>query len=144
MKAKELMIDDWVEPHQSMIPTVYCKVEGIYPDGTVHLDKAERLFTLDELKPVPITPEIFEKNGFEKSYSSILTADGYKKLPVYTYKNTKQAQSIRHNLIKVCVSLDGSEYDVEFGIGSHIFDLEYVHEFQHALRLCGIEKEIIL
>lgn len=142
MKANELMIGDWVEPRQSMIPTVYCKVEGIYPDGTVHLDKAEMLFTLDELTPVPLTPEILEKNGFEKGYSSILTADGYKKLPVYKYKNIKQAQSIRHNLIKVCVSLDESKYDVEFGIDSHIFDLEYVHEFQHALRLCGITLNI--
>lgn len=144
MKANELMIGDWVEPRQCMTPTVYCKIEGIYPDGTVHLDKAEMLFTLDELTPVPLTPEILEKNGFEIGYSSILTADGFKKLPVYKYKNNKQAQSIRHNLIKVCVCLDGSKYDVEFGIGSHILDLEYVHEFQHALRLCGIEKTIEL
>lgn len=144
MKANELMIGDWVEPSQSMIPTTYCKVEGIYPDGTVHLDKTETLFTLDEVTPIPLTSEIFEKNGFEKSYSSILTIDGYKEVPIYKYKNIKQVKSIYHNLIKICASLDESKYDVKFGMGSHIFDIEYVHQLQHALRLCGIDKTIEL
>ena len=140
MKANELMIDDWVynkniaKPMQ-VYPMMLSQMFRQTPDATT---EDYNIF------PIPLTPEILEKNGFEKSYSSILTADGYKKLLVYKYKNIKQAQSIRHNLIKVCVSLDGSKYDVEFGISSHIFDLEYVHEFQHALRLCGIEKEIEL
>lgn len=133
------MIDDLVLYNET--PQRILEISGI--DDEVYLETDE-LVHQSEIQPIPITPEILEKNGFEKSYSSILTADGYKKLPVYRYKNIQQAQSIRHNLIKVCVSLDGSKYDVEFGIGSHIFDLEYVHEFQHALRLCEIGKEIIL
>lgn len=145
MKANELMIGDWVEPRQCMIPTVYCRVEGIYPDGTVSLDKAERLFTLDELKPVILTPEILLNNGFTEVFNSVLTAEGYKNIPVYKYKNMNQAQDICHNLIRITYSSSkGGVYDIQSGIGSHIFDISYVHELQHALRLCGIEKEIEL
>lgn len=64
MKIEELMLDNWVMPDQCRIPTIYCKVEGIYPDRTVSLDKAERLFSEEKLHSVLLTPEILEKNGW--------------------------------------------------------------------------------
>lgn len=39
------------------------------------------------------------------------------------------------------------EADTESGGGVnnlHSCDIEYVHQLQHALRLCGIEKEIVV
>lgn len=144
MKANELMIGDWIEPHQCRIPTVYARVEGIYPAG-ITIDKAERVFSFDEIHPIPLTPEILEKNGFEKSYSNILTTDGYKKLPQYKYKNMTQVQDICRNLITISYSdLEGGVYDIQCGIGSHIYGLKYVHQLQHALRLSGIDKTIEL
>ena len=142
MEANELMIGDYVYNHRDW----ECPIVEIHKNSAIVIARhyGEEEFLLSDLRPIPLTSEIFEKNGFEKSYSFSLTADGYKKVPVYKYKNMKQVQDICKNLIKVCVNLDGSKYDVEFGIGSHIFDLEYVHQFQHALKLCGIEKEIIL
>lgn len=121
MKANEIQIGDWVEPRQCMIPTVYCKVEGIYPDGTVHLDKAEMLFTLDELAPVPLTPEILEKNGFY-------------------YDENKKAY-----LMGVIFQIKSERYGLfSFKICGCPYSLNTVHELQHALRLCGIEKTIEL
>ena len=129
MKANELMIGNWIEPHQCRIPTVYARVEGIYPNG-ITIDKAERVFSFDEIHPIPLTPEILEKNGFKKD----------EKLEEMYYWNW----GIGNN----CVS-----YDKETGIVRifHVFGhlvfvlpLSYVHELQHALRLCGIEKEIEL
>ena len=139
MKANELMVGDWVihpyYKHPSKI---------VYFNGSrvrVEYEEVEA----ESLRPIPLTPEILEKNGFEKSYSSILTADGYKKLPQYKYKNTTQVQDICRNLITISYSdLEGGVYDIQCGIGSHIYDLKYVHQLQHALRLCEIEKEIEL
>ena len=64
MRIEELMLGNWVMPDQCRIPTIYCKVEGIYSDRTVSLDKAERLFSEEELHSVLLTPEILEKNGW--------------------------------------------------------------------------------
>lgn len=123
MKANEIQIGDYVEPRQCMIPTVYCKVEGIYPDGTVHLDKAEMLFTLDELTPVPLTPEILEKNGFVDERSN------------YAYRTDNYHVCYYCADERLSINKYGAILDV------HCF---YVHQLQHALRLCGIEKTIEL
>ena len=124
MKADELMIGNWVKPDQCMIPTVYCKVLGIYPDGTVNLDKAERLFTLDELHPIPLTPEILEKNGFEEW-------DGWY---IYSPENT----GIEIAWVGTTLRMSGEFGNFEFHA------IEYVHQLQNELKLCGISKKIQL
>ena len=140
MKATDLMIGDWVRPDQCMVPTTYCKIEGIYPDGTVNLDKAERLFVLEELHPIPLTPEILEKNGFKDVV------------------NPPYKERILHKVWDdYCVEINVINKDVNMRImplasrtmerrrGDFYFpNPEYVHELQHALKLCRIEKEIKL
>ena len=127
------MIGDWVKPDQCMIPTVYCRVEGIYPDGTVHLDKAERLCTLDELKPVILTPEILEKNEFDTSDPE-----------VKQYRFTEDGQSYRFSLRQMYNQKDNKPNGYSFYAFGVLTIIDYVHQLQHALKLCGIEKEIIL
>ena len=75
----------------------------------------------EHIKPIPITPEILEKNGFgEYEYNEVYGDE-----------------------IEVEVSL--YEWPIDEGscpgFSTH---LHYVHELQHALRLCGIEKEVVL
>jgi hypothetical protein len=135
------MIEDWVynkniDKPMQVYPMMFSQMFRRTPNATT---EDYNIF------PIPLTPEILEKNGFEKSYFSILTADGYKKLPQYKYKNTAQVQDICRNLITISYSdLEGDVYDIQCGMGSHIYDLKYVHQFQHALRLCGINKTIEL
>lgn len=128
MKANEIQIGDWVEPRQCIIPTVYCKVEGIYTDGTVHLDKAERLFALDELTSIPITPEILEKNF--PIVNGCQYIDDNNDVCIEVYFNAKTEKYKKYAILYT-------------GRGKIYID-KYVHQLQHALRLCGIEKEIIL
>lgn len=130
MKVNELMIGNWVKPHQCMIPTVYCRVEGIYPDGTVNLDKAERLFTLDELNPAILTPEILEKNFEGKS--NIFGLQTY----ILDENNSLEDRRARFCLVRTCNDYIGSKF--------WVCDIEYVHQLQHALKLFNIEKEIEL
>ena len=139
MEANELMIGDYLRTRFSkkIIRVKEIKQSCIYTE--------DNGYEYNEIEPIPLTPKILEKNGFEKSYSNILTADGYKKLPQYKYKNMAQVQDICRNLITISYSdLEGGVYDIQCGIGSHIYDLKYVHQLQHALRLCGIKKEIEL
>ena len=144
MKANDLMLGDYISVKPSGLPI---KVAAVHHKKVAYHAVINKLSWVREslLEPIPLTQEILEKNGFEKSYSSILTADGYKKLPQYKYKNMIQVQDICRNLITISYSdLEGGVYDIQCGIGSHIYDLKYVHQLQHALRLCGIKKEIEL
>ena len=83
---------------------------------------------LDEVKPIPLTSEILEKNGFvEQEY-------GWRKLNAANWCiyinifNGKERYALSVLGINTQVTLHGY----------------YVHELQHALRLCEIDKEIVL
>ena len=140
MKANELMIGDWIEPHQCRIPTVYARVEGIYPDG-ITIDKAERVFSFDEIHPIPLTPEILEKNGFEKKDMTMPRIEG-------------QHEWVYWQNMDTCVCLwtrelhddpkEGWMLRIERPGKNLTIAIQKIHELQHALRLCGIEKEIEL
>lgn len=77
--------------------------------------------------PIPLTGEILEKNGFEKQ------DDGW-------YKITLEEENL--------IGVQPFE-NVNWIFGANVFpniiehlNILYVHELQHALRICGIEKEI--
>jgi hypothetical protein len=78
------------------------------------------VIAFSELEPIPLTPEILEKNGFIKER-------------LYCHGTPLQ----------YCVLVDGLWIDIS---GENYFEgkLEYVHQLQHTIRLCGIEKEITL
>lgn len=70
--------------------------------------------------PFPLTPEILEKNGF-----------------------AVESRDCHGEPLQYCELVDGLWIDIS---GENFFEgkLEYVHQLQHALRLCEIEKEIEL
>lgn len=78
---------------------------------------------IDNLEPIPLTPEILEKNEFRKQNNS----SGVIRLD--TYWLGEEIGFRLHSL--------GTDY-YQFGLAK----IRYVHELQHALRLCGIDKEI--
>lgn len=81
-------------------------------------------YNIDELKPIPLTPEILEKNEFTKDLD----------LDNVHYWFTLIDEHIRFSILHV--------RNVFQWLGP--LDFKYVHELQHALRLCGIKKEIEL
>ena len=124
MKATELMIGDWVTLN---------RVD--YQWQWTHHD-----FTASEfntLEPIPLTSEILEKNGWE-------------------YRKYKTDYMVKYDL---CVG--GKNCWMHWAIGKHNLDIlrqdekldfynlcvqravipcDYVHELQHALRLCGLDE----
>lgn len=120
MKASKLMIGDWVY--------------NPFTRKTLRLTFGRDLDLVEELclEPIPLTKEILKKNGWI-----------YQKYPddemfIWPLDNEIEMP------FRLQIGMDGNRYWVTAGIGGLICPINYVHELQHALRLCGIEKEIIL
>ena len=134
MKVNELMIDDWVH-YKGKMP---CRVVSII-GNSIKFDNGtpqEWMSDVENFTPIPITPEILEKN-FE---STQLPDDPY---GAYFFG--------RNDYIEVYIKeySDGlwqvQVDEVEMGgLPSWLMYVSNVHELQHALRLCGINKEITI
>ena len=91
----------------------------------------------NEIKPIPLTPEILEKNEFTKS-----TPPPGIHAKCYELDNKKDRYNLTiadYNKYKRLLLNVDSEDSECFNI-----KCDYVHELQHALRLCKIEKDIKL
>lgn len=144
MKANELMIGDWV----------YCNQDGckghqvdLIDLGNEEIGVDGELLPFDMIKPIPITLEILEKNGFtndelsEKALQNI--HHSHKTIHHFTSEDRR---------VSVC---DNDEWlnsnntwfvhvDTEDMRTMATIELTYVHELQHILKHCGVEKEIEL
>lgn len=94
---------------------VICKDYPMIP-SLIKLKAEHFVRSLCEFEPIPLTAEILEKNGFVVE-------------PRYCYDEPLQ----------YCEIVDGLWINIS---GENYFEgkLEYVHELQHALRLCGLTE----
>ena len=132
MKANEIQIGYWLY-YKDQFNAFPFKVESITKKKVgYHAEPNEHrihYLRLSECKPIPLTPEILEKNGFE-----------YKEGEIGMFGVTTAPHYIGDG-IPFEVFCDGNPYAIWF---KEPVDIKYVHQLQHALRLCGIEKEIEL
>lgn len=139
MKANELMIGDLVdfyhpyEPEKKIVTRH--RVTEIFECGLVGISNHPNPVHADHIEPVKITPEILEKNGFEM----VLDKD---KLPTYRMKWTRNPNLY----FTVFTGFDGYWNPVGFGVTIAGVNgvIDYVHQLQHAMKLCGINKDIVL
>ena len=151
MKANELMIGDWVN---------YCglivKVTSLYDKhGSNEIGWSDKKSVLwvngCNVEPIPLTPEILEKNGFIKDAGEDdMLADVYRLLVPNGFEResfTIQVSLYREQIcgVSTLVKCWGWLPPYNGGINDiHLCSANYVHQLQHALRICGIEKEIEL
>lgn len=119
MKATDLMIGDWVYCTfwiQKRIERVW-ELKRAADDElrVVIMDEVHLVFQEKYFEPIPLTAEILEKNGFIRDGES------------WWYQDFRIVLSTSKGASLVCGRLK---------------NFAFVHELQHALRLCGIEKEI--
>lgn len=146
MLCKELQYGDWCcnkHGFPMQITNVgddyaYATFEGNEGDPWEYDDKDE------QPQPIPLTPEILEKNEW-KSDNNISECLG-----IEVFASEKN---------KCCVEFDGEDeysfntyerwedtdyYGAPMDWGyryiTSIYHLRYVHELQHALRLCGLDE----
>lgn len=151
MKANELMIGDWVYGLDENGNKYKCQITELskhdfYTESSELPEGWENGDSFVEIEPIPITPEILEKNGwyhgkFDGSY-------GRKAMRLDGLHKDKLPDGVDNALSFAQWSIDEKfEYhllDVYLWKGSVHLWIEYVHELQHALKLCGIEKTIEL
>jgi len=161
MKANELMIGDWIlangKPRKlkfvapfflgadrlmlDMYYEEYIREDGGWDDGFILQDCAY----MKDIEPVRITSEILKKNGF-RIYGDNAK---YEEESDYHGKATVlYVQFHRHGNLHIWreyeFSRDGEQHVIDWYDPKLEFHTLYVHELQHAMRLCGIEKEIEL
>lgn len=138
LSVKSLQIGDYVNYRGQII-----KVTSLYDKGGSNevgwSDKESVWVNGRCIEPIPLTPEILEKNGF------VANKHVYP-YPYYEYENKEDKlkvgfafpQGNRTSYKEPWVCIDSENVFIE-----HLPCL-FVYQLQHALRLCGIEKEIVL
>lgn len=132
LEIKDVMVGDWVDVRNDAAP------------NTPHLERiTPSHFLRDEhWYGVELVPEILEKNEFNILRDAYGMSD-----PFWSYSNRSvlvDVTIIRTNNVKVI-----DWFNVKISTRNDIKQIsfcgvKYVHQLQHALRLCGIEKEIVL
>ncbi len=126
MKANELMIGDLV---RDITNKHSFKIEAILPAGFMRYTNDGSVavpYNYEEIEPIPLTDAILEANGFH-----------------YHHKNFASLGYGHPFSLRMCKWPDENGRDGLWTIGE-LIDIRFVHELQHALRLCGIDKEIRL
>lgn len=142
MKANELMQGDIVL-YEYNGEKIHARVVEVYRSSALVESVSKEYEPIeiaeDKLFPIPLTPEILEKNGFKYTNNHTLQgSDTY----ILRYEQNGFDYTITYKLNDwfAVDSYDDRTY--------RIFEMETgrwcVHQLQHALRLCGINKEIVL
>ena len=120
MVSEELQIGDWIKDDYDYTQVDYLESNNINGHPT------------DWYEPIPLTEEILEKNGIIKRIGDCW---GYVCDDFEIRVNMRYKEYLR---IIICDGADQSE-DHEYSFPYP----KYLHQFQHALNMCGIDKEII-
>lgn len=138
MKASEICIGDWFKAIDYNSPF---RITAIYDD--VVQTQADYQSEIDgnwyseveikDLVPIELTSDILVKNGFEKCHNDEAPVE-----ECYFFRLFN----------KQCGWLDIDAFGLEEELGAeftyHDINIHYVHQLQHLLRLCGIEKELTI
>lgn len=135
MRPEKLMIGDWVSLFQGNPDGSSCNVQVSYIGeyGEVGIKGCEEYTSANcnLLFPIPLTPEILVKNGFVQfmSHNWLIVIDNI----------TIELREPQHNM---AIWLDWAEHETGTYASYILPSPNCVHELQHTLRLCGINKEI--
>lgn len=139
MKKEELMIGDLV----SVLGMPFRIAElGTVRAGCLD-EKGEISYNCYAIiEPIPFTKEIVEKNGFTRHLAYDYEDEVYR---LFVGEEDDGDYYLKSYSIEICTKNSRGR------IHRHIYPIpytefsgtiKYIHELQHALRLCGIEKEI--
>ena len=125
MDVNDLMLGDWVMNACGTPRKVY---ELVQDQVTYELEGGGLNTThCNQLYPIPLTEEILVKNGWDFRDRQ------------YAIECKEDEQGI----VELSRDKDGYYWSINWD-EYLIIRIHYVHELQHILRLCGIEKEIEL
>ena len=118
MKVNELMLGDWVSDKYGYMMQITFIGNGYAGFEDDEGNPCQLDDKCNQPEPIPLTYEILKKNGWEDAEFCCEYQDG----------NT----SIQAHLPDMRGRINGVE--IEY------FQCEYVHQYQHLLRLCGLDE----
>lgn len=159
MKAEELMVDDWVLAEGKSVQVTNISVLGgdvirvINPFMSYDIAYASNIIALsngakdiNKIEPIPITEEILKKNGFKNDViaQKAIIAEGASNFSVILISEDNRI--ILNNIDEYINSFNKwhVHIDTEDMRTMCTSEITYVHELQHLLKLCKIDKEIVL
>ena len=139
MKCKELMVGDLVADSRGL-PMVITNVDNDYAYAHNYRDfwKGCEFDNDDEPPiPIPVTPEILEKNGW--CLNPILKC--YSDVPSWLYEEDETNLVLQFSTKQYGGLLNIFDERRIRNLSNFIWkNTLYVHELQHVLRLCGLNK----
>lgn len=134
------MVGDWVIFHESSKVSRKCIVRNIDKDSNLIVEWIDDDDIYSELthdiSPVPLTPEILEKNGFK----DILHPRFNERTLCKVWDDYSIHINVDNKIVHMVISPLAA---IRNGRADYIFpNPDYVHEFQHILKLLGITKSI--
>lgn len=138
MKPTDLMIGDWAKIKGHLD---YDKVQEIAKDENmqwyISFACSATLFRAYEFEPIPLTPEILEKNGW--NLDPVLQC--YTSTPLWLYGEGSINLLLQFPTKQSAGSLKIIDNQKIRNLSDFTWkDRLYIHELQHALRLCGFNK----
>lgn len=133
IKIRDLSIGDWVRYDFPEIGKRNIQVNSIDEEDN-HIGAggvgASVWSDVSEFEPIPLTPEILEKNGFvKKNYDNGKMWDWW-------CDNVLVRKFADEDIYRCIVALNPKHYTTMMVVVKH------THQLQHALRLTGVGKEI--
>lgn len=126
MEATDLMIGDWVI---NPVHNDCSKIESVYYDKELHcLVGTDGRFPQQHFNTIPLTAEILELNGWKEN--SIMLE--------HIAIDIMRRKDRRRWYVEVSKLEDTDTYNVITLLTLH--SARFVHELQHALRLCGLNE----
>ena len=138
MKPTDFMIGDWVKIKGHLD---YDKVQEIAKDENmqwyISFAWSATLFRAYEFESIPLTPEILEKNGW--NLDPVLQC--YTSTPLWLYGECSINLLLQFPTKQSAGSLKIIDNQKIRNLSDFTWkDRLYIHELQHALRLCGFNK----
>lgn len=128
MESKELMVGDWVYFHSTPNKVTTLTASFAQSENGSSLPK-------HNLHPIPLTEKILKKNGFK--FSNAINKEYIHKGYLAFNKCHFVSVMVDDYESRFNLSIAKKTPETETGLGMNI---KYVHELQHALRLCGLNE----
>lgn len=141
IKISELSIGDWVmmggKNFQISHLTLAGDVYGYRRTDNSYTGEEYYDGEIGDVHPIPLTPEILEKNGFDAPKAKVWNDSWYWSNRKDVALELRESFGLWYMEIVTKEQRSGLQSNRKLGIG-----FKYVHQLQHALRLAGVEKEI--
>ena len=136
ISAAELTIGNWVRHKKTKELICIFEIDGYRNVINNEEDEyyGEKNIRIDDIEPIPLTPEILKQNGFEvkvvNGVNTYVLSTDYYDFEVREYSDT---------------IFYSTYYDCECGSPEEALYTSYVHQLQQFMNItCGIDKDIYI